>query len=577
MCKEGEKQELVIDSPSIVQSYTSKFLRVAVKAGLAVSFLKSALRYFRYDRNFFFRQLLAYFPSFSKTVLYLLGISLVKYFASGTRLLPGGQLPLSERRKLADELSKKDYTRRFLKRKHEIASHLSESLKFKTVSYDYDSPDQEADYGETIKLHKYLEKTYPNVHKVFEKHVVNDYSLVYVWEGTEDTLQRPYLLYAHMDVVPAIAKDWSEDPFSGRIKDDYIYGRGAIDLKHMVVGWMECFEDLIKSGFKPKRSIYLALGHDEEVSGYRGAKQISEWFVDQGFADEPFEFMWDEGLFVIDNAIGGHPGPVALICCSEKGSMTLKLSVTTAPGHSSFPPKEGSIGILSRAVSKLELNPKPGNIAGVAEHFFDLISTGFKGYMRYIMVNLWLFGPLLTWVLERKPQTAALVRTSTALTIFRSGYKFNVCPEKATATVNHRIHPSDTIENVVEYDRKIIDDPRVKIEISRSLRPSPVSSSQANAFQTLKRCVHAQYPDASVGPGLFIANSDSRHFWDVADNIYRFNPIRITNEETKLFHGIDERISIDNLVRVCIFMRNFIEQTDATFSQRKHAKSKYNE
>ena len=110
--------------------------------------------------------------------------------------------------------------------------------------------------------------------------------------------------------------------------------------------------------------------------------------------------------------------------------------------------------------------------------------------MRYIMVNLWLFGPLLTWVLERKPQTAALVRTSTALTIFRSGYKFNVCPEKATATVNHRIHPSDTIENVVEYDRKIIDDPRVKIEISRSLRPSPVSSSQkcVSNFETVCPC-----------------------------------------------------------------------------------------
>ena len=85
MCKEGEKQELVIDSPSIVQSYTSKFLRVAVKAGLTVSLFKSALRYFGYNRNLIFRQLLVYFPRFSKTVLYLLGISLVKYLC--TRLL----------------------------------------------------------------------------------------------------------------------------------------------------------------------------------------------------------------------------------------------------------------------------------------------------------------------------------------------------------------------------------------------------------------------------------------------------------------------------------------------------------
>ena len=121
---------------------------------------------------------------------------------------------MSERRKLADELSRKTYQKIFEKEAR-ILSIIGP--KFKTVSYDYDSPDQEADYGETIKLHKYLEKTYPNVHKVFEKHVVNDYSLVYVWEEPR-ILWRPYLLYAHMDVVPTIAKDWSEDPFLEGLK-----------------------------------------------------------------------------------------------------------------------------------------------------------------------------------------------------------------------------------------------------------------------------------------------------------------------------------------------------------------------
>lgn len=575
MCNGHEKRELVIDAPTTNSLY-SVIVRYVINTGVTIGFVKSLLQYFKYDRNFLFRYVFRYFPTFGNFVVYLLGISVGKYLLSFSKYAPGGQLLLSERNKLASELSKKEYTRRFLRSKDMITRHLSEALKFKTVSYDYEDTEREADYREMLKLHSYLEKTYPRVHKTLEKHVINDYSLVYCWKGTEDDTQRPYLLYAHMDVVPAVAEDWSEGPFSGCVKDDNIYGRGAIDLKHMVIGWMECFEDLIKSGFKPKRSIYLALGHDEEVGGYRGAKQISEWFVDRGFAEEPFEFMWDEGLFVIDNAIAGHPGPVALICCSEKGNMTLNLSVTTAPGHSSFPPKEGPIGILSRAMSKLEQNPKPGRIVGVAESFFGLIATGFTGHMRYIMVNLWLYGPLVKWILEKKSQTAALVRTSTALTIFKSGYKENVCPGKADATINHRIHPCDTLENVLAYDKKIIDDPRVKVEVVKSLRPSPVSSPNTNAFNTLKKCVHAQYPDASVGPGLFIANSDSRHFWEVADDIYRFNPIRITNEETKLFHGIDERISTGNLIRVCIFMRNFIEQTDNIFSKRLPAKSKYN-
>ena len=185
-----------MNAPSANNQYT-KLIRYIINTGLTAGFLKSILRYLNYDRNFLSRYILRYFPTFGRFIVYLLSISVVKYLLSFSKLLPGGQLLASERNKMADELSKKDFTRRFLKKKNVIAEHLSEALRYKTVSYDYEDAEQEADYREMLKLHKFLEQTYPNVHKTFEKHVVNDYSLIYCWKGTEDDTQRPYLLYAY--------------------------------------------------------------------------------------------------------------------------------------------------------------------------------------------------------------------------------------------------------------------------------------------------------------------------------------------------------------------------------------------
>ena len=108
--------------------------------------------------------------------------------------------------------------------------------------------------------------------------------------------------------------------------------------------------------YRPRRSLYLALGHDEEIGGWQGAKNISAW-LEKRLGRNAFEFMWDEGLFVIDRIVPGHRGPVAMICVAEKGSVTFELSVEDTPGHSSAPPPETAVGILASAVSKLERQP----------------------------------------------------------------------------------------------------------------------------------------------------------------------------------------------------------------------------
>ncbi len=457
---------------------------------------------------------------------------------------------------------------RLLKKSDAMARLLAESLRFRTVSYDREDPEHKIDYNEFKKMDAWMQRSFPRVHGALERHVVNNHSRVYRWAGSESKSTRPYMVYAHLDVVPCPnASDWSVDPFAGEIKDGCVWGRGAIDLKNMVVGWMCSIEDLLEQGFRPRRDIYLAFGHDEEIGGRDGARHIAEW-AEKRLGRDCFDFIWDEGLFVIKDLLAGHPAPVAMICCSEKGSATLRLEVETVPGHSSNPPAETAIGILARAVSRLERNPMPGHAQGPMTNTLGMLASGFRMPLRMLLSNLWLFGAVVKRILASKHKTATLVRTTTALTVFRAGEKSNVLPKRATAIVNHRVHPHDTVDDVVAYDKRVIGDARVKItELSR-IDPSPVSDHRHVAFEALSGVVRAVYPGAGVAPGLFVANSDSRWFWDLSPRIYRFNPIFIHADDTPMFHGIDERIPIKNFTQIVLFCTSFVRLIDQDDGRR---------
>jgi carboxypeptidase PM20D1 len=252
---------------------------------------------------------------------------------------------------------------------------LAAAIRCKTVSYDKEDPDPNhvTDHKEFEKLDVLIQKTFPLVHKHLQRHVVNRHSRMYVWKGSQDSKLLPYIVTAHLDVVPAPnANQWRVPPFEGKIKDGFVWGRGAIDLKNMVIGWLVAIEDLLQQGFRPRRSLYLALGHDEEVGGVDGAQHLAAWCRENvpalsGGRDSKnssesrtssgfkFEFMWDEGLFVVDSLLPGHKAPVAMICCSEKGAATLELRVDTSPGHSSAPPSESAIGTTISKQKKVGL------------------------------------------------------------------------------------------------------------------------------------------------------------------------------------------------------------------------------
>ena len=444
----------------------------------------------------------------------------------------------------------------FLARRDELAARLGAALRCRTVSYDADDAENATDYAEFDKLAALLEASFPLVHRHLKRTVVNAHSLVYEWEGA-DRGAEPYMAYAHLDVVPADAAAWSVDPFGGVVRDGFVWGRGAIDDKQAVLGHLEAVESLLAEGFAPRRSVYLCFGHDEEIGGGEGAKRIAEHLARRGVT---FEFMLDEGLFVIDGVVPGHARPVAMVCVGEKGFLTARLTVECEPGHASAPPAEGAIGILARALSRLEKRPMPSHF-DAARAMLSALGGGFRWPLQLLMANLWLFAPLLRLVFASKPKTATLVRTTTALTVLRAGNKANVLPACASAVVNHRIHPRDTVASTLAHDRRVIADDRVKIEVLQSTEPAPVSSTAHPAFETLRQTVFAIFPHASVAPGLFVAASDSKHFWGLARQIYRFNPVTLHASETSMFHGNDEKIGVENYAELCAFFRAFHVQS----------------
>ena len=212
------------------------------------------------------------------------------------------------------------------------ALHLSQAIQIKTISF---GDTLAIDTAEFIKFRSFLEKSYPNVHSKLERKIFNQFSYVYKWTG-KDTTAKPYVLMGHMDVVPveAVAESkWSVPSFSGTIKNDTIWGRGAVDDKVAVIAILESVEQLLKQNFTPNRTIYLCFGHDEEISGKRGAKVMSAWLKEQGIKPA---LVLDEGGQIDTKHFQQLKRPFAVIGTSEKGYANFDLSVEIPGGHSSM-------------------------------------------------------------------------------------------------------------------------------------------------------------------------------------------------------------------------------------------------
>ena len=422
------------------------------------------------------------------------------------------------------------------------AERLAGSLRIRTISSE-DPAAFDADAFGT--LHLYLQKAFPRAHAQLGRETVGSHSLLYTWQGSDPSL-KPILLIGHLDVVPVetgTQEKWQQDPFGGRIVDGFIWGRGAIDNKSAVVGTLEAVEMLLGERFQPARTIYLAYGHDEEVGGRAGAREIAAVLKARGVE---LEMALDEGGVIGDGILPGISEPVALVGIAEKGFVTIELSARVAGGHSSLPPRQTAVGILSAAVARLENMQMAARLEGPTRQLFDRIGPRFPTMRRAVFANLWLTAPLVLSTLEESPTTNAMVRTTTAPTIFQAGTKDNVLPSHARAVINFRILPGDTVASVAEHVRHAVNDSRVEVKIVGrfSAEPSAVSSTDSKSFRTLERTIRSVVPDAIVAPYLVVVVTDARYYSGLTRNVFRFLPLRLTLRDLERMHGINERIGI---------------------------------
>ena len=429
------------------------------------------------------------------------------------------------------------------------AERLAGALRIRTVSLSDTAPPPAA---ELAAVHGYLRERFPRVHSALRREGVGN-ALFLTWQGSDPSL-RPVLLMGHLDVVPVepgTEGAWTRPPFGGVVADGYVWGRGALDDKAGARGVLEAVEGLLAQGFRPRRTVLLAFGADEEVGGRQGAARVAERLRREGVR---LEWVLDEGGAVTEGLMPGVEAPVALVGVAEKGYASVEMVARGEGGHSSMPPRSTAVGVLSRAVTRLEEHPLPGEIRGATGLLFDYAGPEMPFGMRLAFANRWLFGPLIERQLAASPSTDATLRTTTAATMFEGSARDNVLPARARAVVNFRILPGDSVAGVLEHVREVVDDPRVEARaLGFASEPSPVSSTESEAWRVLQRSIRQVFPDAVVAPYLVVGATDARYFHGLSESVYRFLPLRMTGEDLERMHGTDERVGVADYARAVRF------------------------
>lgn len=426
-------------------------------------------------------------------------------------------------------------------------NRLTQAIQIPTISYDEPSRFNPVPFEQ---LHALIDSSFPLVDSLLNKELINEHSLLYTWVGKEPSAA-PIVLMAHMDVVPIEDSSvWSQPPFSGLNDGQFIWGRGTLDDKMSVFGLLEAAEMLLEQGFQPERTIYLSFGHDEEISGHQGAETIAKLLEARGVKAQ---FVLDEGMVIGDGLVPGIEKPVALIGIAEKGYISLELKTHIEGGHSSMPDKENSIATIAEAVDKLYKNPFPQKLSEPIEQFVAYTGPEMPFVQKMAFANMWLFKPVFFNALGASASGNSSLRTTTAPTLFHSGVKENLVPAEASATINFRILPGETPDDVVAYVKKTINNPQVEVSVlGWANEASPVSSTTSEGFNTITTSLKQVFPDALVAPMLVVGATDSRYFTGVSPDVYRMAPVTLGSDDVARIHGIDERIGVEdykNLIR----------------------------
>jgi carboxypeptidase PM20D1 len=432
----------------------------------------------------------------------------------------------------------------------QAAGHLAEAVRIRTVSHQEAREDEVREWE---RLHAWLQSTYPRAHAAMTREVVADRGLLYTWPGTDPSLE-PVVLMAHQDVVPVdegTEKDWKYPPFDGVVADGAVWGRGTFDDKGSLVGLFEAAEALASSGFRPRRTVIIISGHDEEVggSGVRAAAALLK------SRHVTAAFSLDEGMCILTGVLSR---PVALVGVAEKGFATLKVTAPATGGHSSAPPPETGVEVLARAVLAITSRPFPMRFAGPVADMTRALAPAAGTVATMAVANEWLFTPLLVRAIASDQSGAAGLHTTIAPTMLQGSPKDNLLPQHASAWINYRIAPGDTMRSVMERARAATSGLRVTLAWDGQANdPPPVSSIDSDGYRLIA-ALASEGGRVPVAPALTPGTTDSRWLVGVVRHIYRFAAVVISPQDIEMVHGTNERMTLANLKRMTTFYARLI-------------------
>lgn len=447
------------------------------------------------------------------------------------------------------------------------------------------------------KFHDYLEKTYPLVHKHLQLKKINKFGLVYTWKG-KDTSKKPIMLTAHQDVVPVpheTIDQWTFPPFEGGFDGKYLYGRGVSDCKNLLIALMGTIELLLEEDkFKPQRTIILAFGYDEEAAG-KGAEEISDYLVNKYGPDSILQIIdeGDEGYQEIEGV------KLVLPATGEKGHLNSVIDLFTPGGHLSVPPRHTSIGIMSQLITKIEdkefspiltnNNPVLGQLYCLAEHS-KILNKSIKRDILKAQIDQNANQRVVEY-LSKDAETKYLITTSQAVDIIEGGVKSNALPEHVSVVVNSRIAVEENVNTVVsklkadiltiadKFNLGLIIDNQEIIEptehgyfnysLIESLEPAPVSPINGESWNIFGGSLRYLYedlifPDSNdtfiVAPFLSTGNTDTKSYWDLTRNIYRYQPSIATKNSN--IHSIDEKLDFEGHFHFIAFYYYYLQLVD---------------
>ncbi len=435
---------------------------------------------------------------------------------------------------------------------NKAVENLGKLVQCKTVSYNDHALE---DDGEFQKLIHMLPQLYPRVFKICDFQQLPDRALLLRWPGNRP--ENPSVMMAHYDVVPVEAEKWDHPPFAAQIENGVMWGRGTLDTKVTFNAIFSAADELIGRGFAPENDIYFAFSGGEEVNGL-GAVNIVNWF--QQHRIQP-ALVVDEGGAVVENVFPGVKAPCAMVGIAEKGMINAQYRTVSQGGHASSPPTATPVDILARACCRVHDKPFKMHITKPAAEMFDTLGRHSTFLYKVIFANLWLFKPVLDLICRMSGgELNALVRTTVAFTQMDGSQARNVIPGEAKMVSNMRLNPADTVESALAYLKKTVKDDRVEITALEASEPSPISKTGCDAWAKVESAVANTWPGCIVSPYLMVQCSDSRHYRDLSNHVYRFSAMDLTSAERKSIHGHNEGIRLETIQKAVEFYIRLMQQ-----------------